>query len=111
MVNWERVCALKENGGLGIINLTTHNHALLIKWLWELEKKIEWPLGQHPKQAICHHINGAVGGLWSGLILLERTHITHAPLFLFGEHIRRINMAMFFVRVVYPCVGLEDNPT
>lgn len=37
LVNWERVCALKLNGGLGIINLTCQNDALLAKWIWAIE--------------------------------------------------------------------------
>ena len=42
LVNWETVCTLKENGGLGIIDLAVQNDALLTKWLWELEAK---PMG------------------------------------------------------------------
>lgn len=38
LVNWDRVCALKINGGLGIIDLTCQNTALLTKWLWTIHK-------------------------------------------------------------------------
>lgn len=34
LVNWELTCALKEEGGLGIIDLQTQNEALMTKWLW-----------------------------------------------------------------------------
>lgn len=37
LVNWERVCFLKENGGLGIIDLNRQNDALLTKWLCKIE--------------------------------------------------------------------------
>lgn len=37
LVNWDRVCALKLNGGMGIINLTCQNEALLTKWIWYIE--------------------------------------------------------------------------
>lgn len=34
LVNWEKTCALKENGGLGIIHFQNQNDALLTKWIW-----------------------------------------------------------------------------
>ena len=40
LVNWERVCNLQENGGLGIIDLNCQNDALLIKWLWADRKSV-----------------------------------------------------------------------
>lgn len=33
------MCALKESGGLGIINLRTQNIALLAKWIWIMHSK------------------------------------------------------------------------
>lgn len=39
LVNWERVCSLKENAGLGIMDLDYQNQALLVKWLWMVENK------------------------------------------------------------------------
>ena len=41
LVNWERVCSLKENGGLGIIDLHCQNNALLVKWLWAIDNNPE----------------------------------------------------------------------
>lgn len=38
LVNWERVCSMKINGGLGIIDLQCQNDALLTKWFWNIEK-------------------------------------------------------------------------
>ena len=33
-VDWNSVCNLKENGGLGIVDLKLRNRALLNKWIW-----------------------------------------------------------------------------
>lgn len=41
LVNWERVCTLKINGGLGIIDLQHQNDALLLKWIWAIENNPE----------------------------------------------------------------------
>lgn len=37
LVNWETVCNLKENGGMGVISLESQNQALLTKWVWRLQ--------------------------------------------------------------------------
>ena len=34
LVAWEKVCLLRELGGLGIRNLASFNQVLLGKWLW-----------------------------------------------------------------------------
>lgn len=41
LVNWERTCALKLNGGMGILDLNQQNEALLVKWIWQIENKPE----------------------------------------------------------------------
>ena len=33
-VDWNSVCNLKENGGLGIVDVGIKNRALLNKWVW-----------------------------------------------------------------------------
>lgn len=35
--NWEVTCALKCNGGLGILDLDRQNEALLLKWIWWIQ--------------------------------------------------------------------------
>lgn len=37
LVNWEMACALKCNGGMGIMDLDRQNAALLLKWIWWLQ--------------------------------------------------------------------------
>ncbi|KAJ3700403.1 hypothetical protein LUZ61_004108 [Rhynchospora tenuis] len=39
LVNWAKCCLPKKCGGLGILNLTIQNQALLMKWLWKLQKE------------------------------------------------------------------------
>ncbi|XP_078174446.1 uncharacterized protein LOC144568092 [Carex rostrata] len=38
LVNWPSVCALKKNGGMGILDLEVENDALLTKWLWKIDR-------------------------------------------------------------------------
>ena len=40
---WHMVCLPKEEGGLGVINLKTHNEALLLKNLHKFFKKSDIP--------------------------------------------------------------------
>ncbi|KAJ4775309.1 RNA-directed DNA polymerase (reverse transcriptase)-related family protein [Rhynchospora pubera] len=37
LVNWEKCCLPKINGGLGILHLPSQNIALLSKWIWKLQ--------------------------------------------------------------------------
>ncbi|KAJ4765867.1 Ribonuclease H-like superfamily protein [Rhynchospora pubera] len=39
LVNWDSCCLPKKNGGLGILNMHVQNDALLMKWLWKLQKE------------------------------------------------------------------------
>lgn len=41
LVSWDRVCRLKKNGGMGILDLDIQNKALLTKWLWKLDMERE----------------------------------------------------------------------
>lgn len=41
LVNWDRVCTSKEVRGLGIINLTCQNDALLTKWILKIAQNEE----------------------------------------------------------------------
>jgi len=36
LVSWDKVCCLKQNGGLGVKDLIIHNQSVNIKWLWLL---------------------------------------------------------------------------
>jgi hypothetical protein len=36
LVNWQKVCMPKDQGGLGVLDLEKMNIALLSKWLWKL---------------------------------------------------------------------------
>ena len=36
LIKWEVVCTLKDQGGLGVLNLGVHNKYLLSKWLFKL---------------------------------------------------------------------------
>lgn len=40
LVNWPTVCALKKNGGMGILDLEVQNDALLTKWLWKIDRDL-----------------------------------------------------------------------
>jgi hypothetical protein len=39
LVNWNKVCHTKKNGGLGIKNLEALNISLLCKWWWKIENE------------------------------------------------------------------------
>lgn len=34
------MCALRKNGGMGILHLETQNQALLTKWLWKIDTEV-----------------------------------------------------------------------
>ena len=44
LVRWELVCLEKDNGGLGVKNLSILNKALLCKWSWRfaIEREAFW---------------------------------------------------------------------
>ncbi|KAJ3701347.1 hypothetical protein LUZ61_005052 [Rhynchospora tenuis] len=37
LVNWKKCCLPKRSGGLGILDLSVQNQALLLRWLWKLK--------------------------------------------------------------------------
>ncbi|XP_071683220.1 uncharacterized protein [Lolium perenne] len=41
LVNWPAVCRPKEVGGLGLLNTTKMNLALLLKWIWRLYQDVD----------------------------------------------------------------------
>ena len=57
-VKWEAVCLPKEEGGLGVKDITSFNVALIGKWKWELF--------QSPGELWVRLINSKYGG-WRGL--------------------------------------------
>ena len=57
LVSWDVVCAMRRNGGMGLLDLETQNDALLTKWLWKLDKDKE---GLWAKtMSLLYGINGA----------------------------------------------------
>jgi len=38
-VNWEKICKMKEKGGLGVTNLRNLNMILLVKWKLRLDSE------------------------------------------------------------------------
>jgi len=38
-VTWDKVCELKDKGGLGVIDVRKFNLALLRKWIWRLKSE------------------------------------------------------------------------
>lgn len=43
LVAWKNACRSKEGGGLGIINIMTHNNALLLKFMHKFYNKADLP--------------------------------------------------------------------
>jgi hypothetical protein len=43
MIAWDKVCKPKSHGGLGIIDIATHNQALLMKFLHKFLNKEDTP--------------------------------------------------------------------
>jgi hypothetical protein len=54
---WPLVCIPKEGGGLGVLNIQTHNEALLLKHLHKFFNKCSLP-----------------GFSWSGTSIIEMVH-------------------------------------
>ena len=52
LVQWQKVCMPKDQGGLGVIDLEKMNIALLGKWIWKLENEEGiWHLA-HSKECV-----------------------------------------------------------
>ena len=43
LIAWESVCKPKAQGGLGILDITVHNKALLMKFLHKFLNKVDTP--------------------------------------------------------------------
>lgn len=55
---WEMVCNSNENGGLGVLNLQTHNESLLLKNLHKFYNQVNIPW-VHPLWS-CYYSNGSL---------------------------------------------------
>jgi len=60
LVRWEKVCCLKEEDGLGVINLRNMNKSLLSKWWWKFVSK---PKSLAASICLCKY--GNRGSVWS----------------------------------------------
>lgn len=43
LIAWDKVCKPKKSGGLGVLDITTHNQALLMKFLHKFLNKEDIP--------------------------------------------------------------------
>ncbi|XP_017245737.2 uncharacterized protein LOC108217416 [Daucus carota subsp. sativus] len=57
LVKWSRVCAPKDQGGLGLVPIKIKNLALLGKWSfrWEVERKRSWNIWIRDKYGCSNH--------------------------------------------------------
>lgn len=65
---WPLVCTLKENGGLGALNLNTHNVSLLLKHLHKFYNNLDIPWVQLVWNTYYHNgelpLNNNKGSFW-----------------------------------------------
>jgi hypothetical protein len=77
LVNWQKVCMPKDQGGLGVLDLEKMNIALLSKWLWKLfnEDGIWQQIlrKKYLQKKLCHAVakNGD-SHFWQGLMDIKK---------------------------------------
>jgi hypothetical protein len=69
LVSWKKACLSKDQGGLGIIDLRTHNSTLLLKFLHKFYNKVDLPWVHitwqcYYSRSIVPHIRTPVGSFW-----------------------------------------------
>ena len=57
LVSWKEICRPKNEGGLGFIDLSAWNLALLSKALWNLQSKKDSYVGKVGKPGIYEELN------------------------------------------------------
>ena len=65
-VDWKEVCSYTEHGGLGFVQISLKNRALLNKWIWRY--------GTEPRALWRAVIDSKYGGSWNDLLPFTRNH-------------------------------------
>lgn len=74
LVAWRKICRSNEQGGWGILDLSSFNLALLGKWRWKLLSDSSWGWAKilrfnygGPSWDLFRHPTGRVSFFWSGV--------------------------------------------